>query len=72
MWNGKPERSFAVNLLDSEESNLEPRNIIHIGAEEIVSGKERQQPREIWKWLVLVAFCLLLTEWYIYNRRVYV
>jgi hypothetical protein len=71
-WNGKPERSFAVNLLDADESNIEPRNLIRIGAADIVSGRERQQPRELWKWLVLAAFCALVAEWYVYNRRVYV
>jgi hypothetical protein len=71
-WQGGGQRSFAVNLLDAEESNLEPRNIIRIGARAVASGQERQQPRELWKWLALAALCLLLTEWYIYNRRVYV
>ena len=36
------------------------------------SGKDRSQPYELWKWFVLAAFLVLLAEWYIYNRRVYV
>jgi hypothetical protein len=71
-WNGQWQRSFAVNLLDAEESNLEPRTEIWIGAERVVAGKNRGQPQELWKWLVLAALALLLAEWYIYNRRVYV
>ena len=27
--------------------------------------------REAWKWLVMLALIVLLVEWYIYNRRVY-
>lgn len=71
-WEEAWQRSFAVNLLDAEESNLEPRPSIGIGAEQVVAGKDRSQPRELWKWLVLLALGLLLAEWYIYNRRVYV
>jgi hypothetical protein len=71
-WDGAWQRSFAVNLLDPDESNLEPRQAIQIGAERVVAGKQRSQPRETWKWLVLLALVLLLAEWYIYNKRVYV
>jgi hypothetical protein len=71
-WDGEGQRSFAVNLLDAEESNIEPRPAIHIGAEQVVGDQERRQPRELWKWFVLLGLGLLLAEWYIYNRRVYV
>lgn len=71
-WDGQWQRSFAVNLLDAEESNIEPRTAIHIGAEQVVSDQERRQPRELWKWFVLLALGLLLAEWYIYNRRIYI
>jgi hypothetical protein len=71
-WGGEWQRSFAVNLLDADESNIEPRTAVHIGAEQVVGDQERRQPRELWKWLVLLALGLLLAEWYIYNRRVYV
>jgi hypothetical protein len=63
-------RSFAVNLLDANESNIEPREEIHIGADRIVAGQERPQPREIWKWILLVAVGLLTLEWVVYNRRI--
>jgi hypothetical protein len=72
---GAWQRSFAVNLLDAQESNIEPRPGVHIGAERVVLGQEihpLEQPRELWKFLVLLALGLLLAEWYIYNRRVYV
>lgn len=71
-WDGQWQRSFAVNLLDTEESNIEPRTAIRIGAEQVVGDQEKRQPRELWKWLVLLALGILLAEWYIYNRRVYV
>jgi hypothetical protein len=31
----------------------------------------RPARRETWKWLVACALAVLLLEWYIYNRRVY-
>jgi hypothetical protein len=71
-WADEWQRSFAVNLLDAEESNIEPRPMIQVGQEQIAAGENRGQPRETWKWLVLAALLFLLVEWYVYNRRVYV
>jgi hypothetical protein len=65
-----PWRSFTVNLLDTNESNIEPREEIRIGADRVTTGQERPQPREIWKWIVLLAVGLLAIEWVVYNRRI--
>jgi hypothetical protein len=64
--------SFAVNLLDASESMIEPRAEIHIGSERYTTGEERKQPVELWKWIILLALILLMVEWYIYNRRIYI
>lgn len=63
-------RAFAVNLLDSLESNIHPRDEIRIGPDVVSAGRDRPTPQEIWKWVVLLALVLLIVEWYIYNRRV--
>src|SRR4029077_13826142 len=63
-------RSFAVNLLDANESNIEPRDEIRIGTERIVAGHDLAQPRDLWKWLLVLAVVFLMVEWYIYNKRV--
>jgi hypothetical protein len=63
-------RWFTVNLLDSGESNLQPRDEIAIGAERIAAGEERPQPWDLWKWILAAAVLLLLVEWQVYNRRV--
>src|SRR5216684_2829408 len=68
-WESKLQRSFAVNLLDSAESDVLPRPSIDIGDERIVAGEARGTPRDVWKWVALAALILLLVEWYIYNRR---
>jgi hypothetical protein len=69
---GGPPRSFAVNLLDSDESNLEPRPQFQIGGSVIKPGQEHSQPRELWKWVALGALLLVLLEWVIYNRRIFI
>ena len=32
----------------------------------------RVQARETWKWIAAAALVLLLLEWYVYNRRIFV
>jgi hypothetical protein len=72
---GQPTQSFAVNLFDERETDIRPRaeNSIKIGFSE-VAGQAASQParRELWRPLLLVACCLLVGEWYIYHRRVYI
>jgi hypothetical protein len=70
-WEGGIRR-FSVNLLDAEESNIEPRPAVQIGAETVAQSSTRKQPRELWKWAVLAGLAVLLLEWYVYNRRVFV
>ena len=69
----KIERRFAVNLFDTRESNIEPRGELTIGHTQVTAKREANRARqEAWRWLVLAAFAVLLAEWYIYNRRVYI
>jgi hypothetical protein len=71
-WDDNTHRSFAVNLLDKDESNIEPRPGFELGSVHVEAGGEIGQPREVWKWFALLALLVLLLEWYIYNRRVYI
>jgi len=67
--------SFAVNLFDPSESAISPRpqDAIKIGYVEVAGQSQWQGTRrEAWKLLVLAAMAVLLGEWYIYNRRVYI
>jgi hypothetical protein len=38
-----------------------------------VKGESAWQParKEIWKWILAGALLVLMVEWYIYNKRVY-
>lgn len=63
-------RSFAVNLLDADESTLDPRPELRLGSEKVAQETERSTPRDLWKWILVLALFLLMAEWYIYNKRV--
>lgn len=78
-------KRFAVNLFDREESDVRLRarrdgeggvevvDSISIGYTD-VSAQSPFSPvrQELWKPLLLGALVVLILEWYIYNRRVYV
>jgi hypothetical protein len=70
----RPTQRFTVNLFDPMESDIRPReeNTIRIGYVD-VQGETAFAPArfETWKYLLVVALGVLLFEWYIYNRRVY-
>jgi hypothetical protein len=69
-WTGG-QRSFAVNLLDADESNIQPRDEIKLGAQTVLAGESRNQTYDTWKWVALAALLLLVLEWAVYHRRVF-
>lgn len=70
---GQPAGSFAVNLFNSLESDLRPRTDLTVGDYGVKGKAEREPARyDAWKLILLAALVVLLLEWYIYNRRVYV
>ena len=65
-------RLFAINLLDTQESNIEPlREIVFAG--QPVEAQERALSRAnlpLWPFLVGLALVLACLEWLIYNLKV--
>lgn len=64
---------FAVNLFNAVESGVEPAPQLAIGAESMVTqagAVETNAPA--WPYLMLAILVLLMLEWAVYNRRVYV
>jgi hypothetical protein len=61
---------YWLNLLNGSESQIEPRGTLSFGKERIVA-QETAQPRnrEVWSWVALAAFCLLMGEWWLYTRQ---
>jgi len=74
-----------VNLFDAQESdvrialaadddpddNVESVAAIRIGHVEVEARPARPARKEFWRPLLLLAVGVLLFEWYVYNRRVY-
>jgi hypothetical protein len=82
---GELAKRFSVNLFDRDESDVALRvsetgedglNIVEnltIGFVEVVAQPRNADIRkELWKWLLVLALVVLIAEWYIYNRRVYI
>ncbi len=65
-------RRFAVNLFDGRESNTNVERVVPIG-DTPVKGEASWTPArtELWKWLLILGLAVVIFEWYIYNRRVY-
>ena len=73
-YGGKPIDHFSVNLFDSAESDISVRKEIelgHIAVKGRTSNWEAART-EFWKYILLAGFVLLLVEWWVYHRRVYV
>jgi hypothetical protein len=86
-WEGNGKLPFAVNLFDERESDLAPRGMVPDGTPDglaegykikigynPVTGTRRHPVvrKDIWWYFALTALGVLLFEWYIYNRRVYI
>ncbi len=68
-------RRFAVNLFpttEHDEGDLAPVSEVTIGSQTIVAGEARKQPRDLWKYAVLIGLIVVLVEWWVYNKRVQV
>lgn len=65
---------YAVNLEDAAESDIAPREDLKLadGVKVTVGEGIKTSTPEIWRWFLATALLILLTEWYIYNRRVLV
>jgi hypothetical protein len=63
---------IAVNLLDSNESNLLPSDTPPGGVGEAIAQAGGKSRLDLWWWIVAcAALPLLLIEWWVYTRRVH-
>lgn len=62
--------TFAVNLFNPLESHIQPANNLAIGqtAVETATAEENIGQRELWHWLLAIAFAILLVEWWVHHR----
>ncbi len=71
---GRVRRYIASNLLDPEESTIGAEPALAL-PHAVVTGNEPQDAllqRKVWPWLLLSALAIVMLEWFIYNRKVYV
>ena len=67
---GEQVRRFAVNLFDPLESDLAVLQEVKIGNATVAADAPRRQPRDLWKFPVLLGLLALVVEWWVYNKRV--
>ena len=69
---GREPMLYAVNLLDSAESDISPRRVLNLSGEEIASKQPAVLRANIpfWPFLVLAALGLAFVEWVVYNSKV--
>jgi hypothetical protein len=69
---GEAAHLFAVNLLDGDESRIEPRHDLAFSNRTALAQEESVQRANVplWPACVLAALLLACLEWLVYNRRV--
>jgi len=68
----QPEKYFAVNLLDSRESNIQSRSEISLSGKTVRAQTlpVRRTNLPIWPYLVVAALLLACLEWIVYIKKV--
>lgn len=59
---------FAVNLLNADESEIEPKQTITLGAHTVASQVARTTWRDLWWLFVLLALLVIAVEWFIFIK----
>jgi len=69
---GQRRKFFAVNMLDSDESNIEPLKEIVLSGQAVDArqGPLSRANMPLWPWLVGVALVVACVEWLVYNSKV--
>jgi hypothetical protein len=68
-----PARFYAVNLLDTQESDIKPVNELKLANSQTVQAQEESITRAnmpLWPFLVALALVLACVEWLVYNLKV--
>ncbi len=71
---GRSARLLPVNLLDETESTIAPASELTFDTTAVSSAGPSAEPegsRALWPWLLVGCLVIVLVEWWLYNRRVY-
>jgi hypothetical protein len=67
---GTNDTAFCVDLLDSVESNIKPREELQLGKySQVAATTMRRANMELWRSIAAIALVVLLFEWWYYHRR---
>ena len=68
----RPERVFAVNILDRAESDIPPAESLTLAGAQIApeDAGPRRSNVELWPYLVLAALVMVCIEWAVYNSKI--
>lgn len=67
---GTNQTSFAVNLLDATESNLQPGESLSMGRKgAVLPASLHRANLESWRWFAFGALAVVLLEWWWFHRR---
>lgn len=67
------EDTFAVNLFDDVESRIAPSKQLELGATQVTAeATEVPLNKHAWPYVLLVMLGIILLEWLVYSRRVFV
>jgi hypothetical protein len=67
---GTNETLFCVDLLDAAESNIQPRDELHLGKYTKIAATTMQRANmELWRTIAALGLLVLLLEWWYYHRR---
>jgi len=70
---GEIDQRIAVNLMDANESNLVVREDLNLGYSNLQRvASQVPKRKEFWPWILVGSLILLMAEWIIYNRRVFI
>ena len=67
---GTNDVTFCVNLMDSAESNITPREELPFGKyAKVAASMLKRANMELWRWIAGAGLLLLLFEWWFYHKR---
>ena len=71
MYEVKDGTTFVASLLSEAESNTAPHDSIKTRAGDVSGQPETfSSEREAWWWIALFGLVVLMTEWWIYHKRI--
>jgi hypothetical protein len=59
-----------VNLMDSNESSIAPREELPVGRyAKVTASTLKRASAELWRWIAAAGLLVLMVEWWWYHKR---